>query len=134
MIKPPIEKVSTKKILVVEDDVDILETTTELLELKGYTVVAAKNGQIGLESAKNERPDLIISDVTMPKMNGFELLNALRANAKTAMIPFVFLTAKAQKGDKLLGASSGADRYLTKPFTMVDLLRNIKEILECVPQ
>lgn len=120
-----------KKILVVEDNQDILETTTELLELKGYEVTAAENGLKGLALAKKHRPHLIISDITMPKMDGFEMLKAIRSDAKTALIPFIFLTAKAQKTDILQGAVSGADQYLTKPFTMADLLKSVSEILDC---
>lgn len=122
-----------KKILIVEDNEDILETTAELLELKGYEVSTAINGLKGLEQAKIKLPNLIISDVTMPKMDGFEMLEALRSDASTAMIPVIFLTAKAQKTDVLRGAASGADRYLTKPFTMAELLKAVREILEIIP-
>lgn len=123
-----------KKILIVEDSKDILETTSELLELKGYQVATALNGLKGLELAKSILPDLIISDIMMPKMDGYELLQALRTDAKTAMIPFIFLTAKAQKTDILRGAVSGADRYLTKPFTMAELLKTVKEIMDILPE
>lgn len=123
-----------KKILIVEDSEDILETTSEILELKGYAVKTAINGLKGLESAKKSPPDLIISDIMMPKMDGYEMLEALRSDAKTAMIPFIFLTARAQKTDILRGAVSGADRYLTKPFTMAELLKTIKEIMDVLPE
>lgn len=122
-----------KKILIVEDSEDILETTSEMLELKGYAVKTAVNGLKGLESAKQSVPDLIISDIMMPKMDGYELLEALRSDAKTAMIPFIFLTAKAQKTDILRGAVSGADRYLTKPFTMLELIKTVEEIMDILP-
>ena len=123
-----------KKILIVEDSEDILETTSELLELKGYQIATALNGLKGLELAKSILPDLIISDIMMPKMDGFEMLQALRTDAKTAMIPFIFLTAKAQKSDILRGAVSGADRYLTKPFTIAKLLKTVKEIMDILPE
>jgi len=117
------------KILIVEDNIDILETTTEILKLKGYEVYSAQNGKKGFEQAKHYRPHLIISDISMPIMDGFEMLKAIRSDAKTALTPFIFLTAKTQKTDILRGAVSGADRYLTKPFTKDDLLKSIKEIL-----
>lgn len=119
-----------KKILLVEDNEEILEATAEILELKGYEVATAENGERGLELAKSNPPDLIISDIMMPRMDGYDMLDALRSEASTAMIPFIFLTAKAQKTDILRGAASGADRYLTKPFSMADLLKNVQEVLD----
>ncbi len=124
----PIKNVMNK-ILLVEDNPELLESTAELLELKGYEVHTAINGKIGLERAKSLRPHLIISDIMMPKMDGYDMLNALRAIPETALIPFIFLTAKAQKTDILRGAASGADRYLVKPFQMKDLLKAINAIL-----
>jgi len=118
-----------KKILIVEDNEDILESTKEILELKGFEVQIAINGKIGLALAQQECPDLIISDIMMPQMDGFEMLNILNKNGKTAMIPFIFLTAKTQKFDRLQGAFYGADRYLTKPFTAAELLKNVDEVL-----
>lgn len=123
-----------KKIVLVEDSLDLLESTAEILELKGFEVHTAYNGKKGLELIQKILPDLIISDIMMPKMDGYQMLDILRADAKTAMIPFIFLTAKAQKNDKLRGAISGADRYLTKPFTMVELTKNVTEIMDCMPK
>ena len=122
-----------KRILLVEDHEELLESTAEILELKGFEVITAVNGKKGLEAAIKSLPDLIISDIMMPKMDGYEMLNALRSDAKTAMIPFIFLTAKAQKTDILQGAISGADRYLTKPFTMAELIKTVKEIMDILP-
>ena len=119
-----------KKILIIEDNLDILETTAEILELKGYKVLVAKNGIKGLELAITKRPNLIISDIMMPKMDGYEVLNKLRLDAKTAMIPFMFLTAKVQKRDMLQETVYKAERYLTKPFTMAELLKAVKETIE----
>jgi len=122
-----------RKIVLVEDNEDLLESTAEILALKGYAVQIANNGKKGLALAKSSQPDLIISDIMMPKMDGYEMLEALRADATTAMIPFIFLTAKAQKTDILRGAVSGADRYLTKPFTLEELVKNVTEIMDCLP-
>ena len=119
------------KILLVEDNEEILESTAELLELKGFSVQVARNGEEGMHKALKNPPDLVISDIMMPKMDGYALLETLRSEPDTAMIPFIFLTAKAQKKDILLGAVSGADRYLTKPFSMADLEKNINEIKAC---
>jgi len=123
-----------RKIVLVEDNEDLLESTSEILELKGFEVHTANNGKKGLVLIQKILPALIISDIMMPKMDGYEMLDALRADAKTAMIPFIFLTAKAQKVDKLRGAVSGADRYLTKPFTMAELVKNVEEIMDCLPK
>lgn len=123
-----------RNIVLVEDNEDLLESTAEILELKGYFVNTANNGKMGLALIKKILPDLIISDIMMPKMDGYEMLDALRADAKTAMIPFIFLTARAQRTDRLRGAVSGADRYLTKPFTMAELIKNVEEIINCLPK
>lgn len=122
------------RILIVEDNKDILETTAEILELKGYAIKTAINGLEGLKLAKQSPPDLIVSDIMMPKMDGYQMLESLRLDAKTAKIPFIFLTAKTQKTDVLRGAISGADRYLTKPFTMAELLKTVKEIIDVLPK
>ncbi|MEM6316630.1 MAG: response regulator [Bacteroidota bacterium] len=118
-----------KKILIVEDNPAILEVIEEMLDLHGYDIHTAQNGSDGLQLAKSLLPHLIISDVTMPKMDGYSMLEALRADATTALIPFIFLTANAQKQDVLQGAISGADRYLTKPFTAQSLLKSVQEVL-----
>lgn len=123
-----------KKILLVEDHEDLLASTSEMLALKGFEVMTAENGKKGFALAKKSPPDLIISDIMMPKMDGYEMLITLRSDAKTAMIPFVFLTASAQKSDILRGAFSGADRYLTKPFTIAELLKTIQEIMDVLPE
>jgi len=118
-----------KKILLIEDNDDLLETTSEILELKGYKVATASDGQKGLKLALSNTPHLIICDIMMPNMDGYAVLKALRSHSKTAMIPFIFLTAKAQKIDRMVGAAAGADRYLTKPFTTEKLLKIVGDCL-----
>ncbi|MBN1301103.1 MAG: response regulator [Melioribacteraceae bacterium] len=114
------------KVLVVEDSSEVLSNILQLLEIRGYETVAAENGKIGLELATRERPDVIISDVTMPELDGYNLLTELRKNPLTENIPFIFLTAKVGKNDFRRGMVSGADDYVTKPFRAKDLLDAIE--------
>ena len=111
-----------KKILLIEDNSDVRENVAEILELADYIVVTAENGKIGVELAKKEFPDLIICDVMMPELDGFGVLHVLSKSKDTSSIPFIFLTAKAEKDDMRKGMNLGADDYLTKPFDDVELL------------
>lgn len=121
-----------KKILVIEDNHDIRENICELLELSGYETCQAPNGLKGVESAQKNSPDLIICDIMMPEMDGYGVLSTLNKNLATTGIPFIFLTAKAEKSDFRKGLSMGADDYITKPFTDDELLHAIKMRLEKV--
>ncbi len=116
----------TDSILVIEDNSDVRENITELLELAGYTVHAAVNGKEGVKMAINLLPDLILCDIMMPKMDGYGVLYMLGKNTKTTHIPFVFLTAKAEKQDFREGMNKGADDYVTKPFTEIELLQAVE--------
>lgn len=109
-------------ILVVEDDAQILEILTILLREQGYHVVRARDGQTALSLVENTRPDLIVSDVKMPGMDGFTLCEHVRADPAFAHVPFIFLTARDEKADRRRGMVLGADDYLTKPFEPEDLL------------
>ncbi|MDX5346356.1 MAG: response regulator [Hymenobacteraceae bacterium] len=111
-----------KKILLIEDNPEIRENTAEILELANYNVFQAENGKVGVELAKQEHPDLIICDIMMPQLDGYGVLHLLGKNADTASIPFIFLTAKAEKEDFRKGMNLGADDYLTKPFDDLELL------------
>ncbi|MDB5274573.1 MAG: transcriptional regulator [Chitinophagaceae bacterium] len=111
-----------KKILLIEDNSDVRENIAEILELANYKVVTAENGKIGVDLAKKENPDLIICDVMMPELDGFGVLHVLSKNSDTSSIPFIFLTAKAEKDDMRKGMNLGADDYLTKPFDDLELL------------
>ncbi|MFM8450965.1 MAG: response regulator [Haliscomenobacter sp.] len=111
-----------KKILVIEDNLEVRENLTEILELSDYLVLEAEDGTEGVEIASREKPDLIICDVMMPRLDGFGVLNILSKKTDTASIPFIFLTAKAEKSDFRRGMNLGADDYITKPFYKDELL------------
>lgn len=115
-----------KRILLIEDNLDVRETTTEILELAGYHVITASNGKTGVELAQKEKPDLIICDIMMPELDGYGVLHILNKNTETSGIPFIFLTAKTEKTDIRKGMNLGADDYLTKPFNDTDLLNAIE--------
>lgn len=115
-----------KRILLIEDNLEVRENTSEILELAGYAVVAAPNGKVGVELAQKEKPDLIICDIMMPELDGYGVLHILSKRPDTAAIPFIFLTAKVEKSDVRRGMNLGADDYLTKPFDDTDLLNAIE--------
>lgn len=115
-----------KKILVIEDNLEVRENIVELLELSGYEVLEAEQGKIGVKLALEVLPDLIICDVMMPVLDGYGTLKVLQNNPKTQQIPFIFLTAKAEKKDFRAGMNLGADDYITKPFTDVELLEAVE--------
>lgn len=118
------------KILVIEDELLVRENILERLEAEGFDILEAENGLVGVELALEKKPDLIICDVMMPEMDGYGVLSMLRQNSATATIPFIFLTAKADKVDVRQGMELGADDYLTKPFTRNELLGAISTRLE----
>jgi len=115
-----------KKILLIEDNADVRENTAEILALAQYDVLTAENGKIGVQLAQTELPDLIICDIMMPVLDGHGVLHLLSKNESTAGIPFIFLTAKAERSDFRKGMEMGADDYLTKPFDDVELLSAIE--------
>ena len=117
------------KILIVEDDRDIAEMVEYNLTEAGYETVTAPDGRIGVESAAKDRPDLIILDIMLPVMDGFEVCRALKANRSTADIPIIILSAKSQETDKVLGLELGADDYVTKPFSPRELIARTRAIL-----
>ncbi len=116
-----------KKILVIEDNLDVRENLCEILELGGYNAVPAENGKIGIAKAQAELPDLVLCDIMMPELDGYGVLHILSRSAQTADIPFVFLTAKAEKEDFRKGMALGADDYITKPFDDALLLQTIEQ-------
>lgn len=118
-----------KKILLIEDNANILENNAEILELAGYKVLTATDGKAGVEIAFNEFPDLIICDIMMPVLDGYAVLHMLQKNSKTRNIPFIFLTAKTEKSDMRKGMDLGADDYITKPFSGTDLLNAVESRL-----
>jgi DNA-binding response OmpR family regulator len=114
-----------KKVLIIEDNKDVRENTADILELANYEVCTAANGKLGVELAKKVNPDIILCDIMMPELNGYEVLQHLRKDKKTASIPFIFLTAKAERTDVRKGMNLGADDYLTKSFEENELLEAI---------
>ena len=115
-----------KRILLIEDNPDVRENTAEILELAGYEIDTAENGKVGVAKTQDVHYDLIICDIMMPELDGYGVLHILNKNPKTSSIPFIFLTAKAEKSDFRKGMNMGADDYLTKPFDETDLLDAIE--------
>ncbi len=111
-----------KKILVIEDERFLLKNILKILRTEGFQVEGAENGAVGLQMALSERPDLIICDILMPELDGYGVLEALQKNPSTALIPFIFLTAKTERSEMRQGIEMGADDYLTKPFEVDELL------------
>tara|TARA_R100001369_G_scaffold82250_1_gene113822 strand:+ start:1554 stop:2588 length:1035 start_codon:yes stop_codon:yes gene_type:complete len=118
-----------KKILLIEDDVTVRENTAELLELSNYEVVTAPDGKKGVDKAKEEIPDIIVCDIMMPELDGYDVLTRLSEDSETKGIPFIFLSAKTEHKDVRRGMDLGADDYLTKPFEEEDLLSAIESRL-----
>ena len=122
------------RILVVDDDPDIIHLVKTTLMIEGYEVITAKDGMTGTTHAMKYIPDLIILDVMMPKMSGFQTCKAIRSQPALKNIPVIFLTAKNSDKDKDWGEKMGCDYYITKPYRPDQLLDTIKEALkDCVP-
>ncbi len=119
-----------KKIVLIEDNLEVRENTAEILELAGYRVFTADNGKSGVMLAIQEKPDLIICDIMMPVLDGYGALHLLSKNTETAAIPFIFLTAKTEKEDIRKGMTMGADDYITKPFDDAELLSVVETRLK----
>jgi DNA-binding NarL/FixJ family response regulator len=119
-----------KKILVVDDDATLRKILQNSLEQRGYQVTAVSSAQDGLARFNQDVPDIIVSDVSMPGMDGFEFCRQLRSQPSGKLIPFIFLSAKNELNDRVQGHTIGADSYLTKPFEMKELLANIEALIE----
>ena len=119
-----------KKILVIDDDSALMAMTTRALRSRGFETLTAENGVAGLEMAKKHLPDLIVCDIQMPQLNGYETLAALRQDPATAVIPFIFLTGMTERTQVRQGMGLGADDYLTKPFTVQELIGAVNVRLE----
>lgn len=113
-------------ILVIEDNQEMAENIAAILRLSKYTVITAPNGKVGVQLAQQKSPDLILSDIMMPELDGYGVLQILVNDPDTANIPFIFLTAKADKSDFRTGMNLGADDYITKPFEGYDLLKVVE--------
>jgi CRP/FNR family transcriptional regulator, polysaccharide utilization system transcription regulator len=119
-----------KTILIIEDNRDVRENTAEILELANYKVLQAENGKIGVEIAQQKKPDLIICDIMMPVLDGYGVIHLLNKSTTTAGIPFIFLTAKSERTDLRKGMEMGADDYITKPFSDIELLNAVESRLK----
>jgi len=120
----------TAKILVVDDEPDIVRVITKTLEVNGYEVITANDGQEGLEKAKTEKPDLIVLDLMLPKIDGYKVCGLLKKDTRYVKTPIILFTAKAQAKDVKLGEEVGADAYITKPFEAEVLLSKIEELIK----
>ncbi len=116
------------KVLVCDDERHIVRLIQVNLERQGYTVVTAFDGKEGLEKIRSEKPDMVVLDVMMPYMDGFEVLKTIRREPETENLPVIMLTAKAQDKDVFEGYHYGADMYLTKPFNPMELVAFVKRI------
>ncbi len=117
-------------VLVIEDEVAILNNICTILQISGYTCIKASNGAIGLEALSTNNPNIILCDVMMPEMDGFEVLKNVRGNTATQTTPFCFLSARADVVDIDYGLSLGANGYITKPFSAKDLIETVGRLLD----
>ncbi len=122
----------SKKVLIIEDDKDIVELLKHYLEKENFTLQAAPDGFSGLKEAKTGKFDLLILDIMLPEMDGLEVCKELRGDPKTAFIPVIMLTAKAEETYKIVGLELGADDYVTKPFSPKELVARVKALLRRV--
>ncbi|MCK4766672.1 MAG: response regulator [Candidatus Aminicenantes bacterium] len=119
-----------ERILVIEDENDQLENICFVLKQDGYETIDADDGRHGLEMARVYSPDLIICDINMPGLNGYEILEELRKNPKTAQIPFIFLTVFGRSDEVDMELRLGVQDYITKPFYFKDLLARVRRVLD----
>jgi CheY-like chemotaxis protein len=117
-----------KTVLVIEDNLEIRENMCEILELEGFMVIAATNGTAGLQMATEDLPHIILCDILMPSLDGYGVLTAIRKNPETENIPFIYVTASAEKGEIKLAMDMGADGYVRKPFDVSDLIEVINKL------
>lgn len=120
---------SKKRILVVDDEVDLVETVRFSFELEGYDVLIAYDGEEALNQARKENPDLILLDLMLPKLDGYKICRLLKFDERYKHIPILMLTAKTQEKDKATGMETGANEYITKPFDMDELMKKVKGYL-----
>ena len=119
-----------KKIFIADDESGFVSTLRSRLEFEGFEVTTAPDGKAALEKIPGERPDLILLDIMMPAMNGYQVCRELKENDDTSSIPILMLTAKSQESDKFWGEEAGADGYMTKPFDMDELIERIEGLLD----
>jgi two-component system alkaline phosphatase synthesis response regulator PhoP len=120
---------SKGKILVVDDEIYIVHILDFSLGMEGYEVITALDGEQALEKVKTEKPDLIVLDIMMPKLDGYEVCKSIKSSAETQHIPVILLSAKGRNVDQKLGFDVGADDYITKPFSPRKLVERINQLL-----
>lgn len=123
-----------RRIFIVDDEDHVLELLRFGLEMSGYEVISARNGREALTKIEQTKPDLVISDIMMPDIDGYELCKAIRNNSNTALMPFIFLSAKGHIPDKIKGMTLGADEYITKPFDVQELLARVKVVMRRIEE
>ncbi len=119
-----------KRLLLIDDDPNLILLVKDYLEFRGYQVITAENGQEALEVLDKETPDMIICDVMMPQMDGYSLVEHVRKNPRTSWIPVLFLSAKGQSQDRVKGLNTGADVYMVKPFEPEELVAQVESSLK----
>ncbi len=119
-----------KKIFIADDESGFVSTLKSRLEFEGFEVTTAPDGKSTLERIPDEAPDLILLDIMMPEMNGYQVCRELKEDPDTSSIPVLMLTAKSQESDKFWGMEAGADSYITKPFEMDELIKEVKVLLD----
>ena len=123
------EKFKDKKILVIDDEEDYLNLVKTILEPQGYSVLTATDGHTGMEKLSLEKPDLLILDINMPEINGFNVCEKIRTSGEFKHIPIIMLTVRRKEEDKIKGLETGADDYITKPFHPRELISRVKTVL-----
>ncbi|MDQ2825574.1 MAG: response regulator [Actinomycetota bacterium] len=121
-------------VLVIDDDPVILELLRVNFEIEGFDVICAKDGEEGLRRARSERPDVVISDIMMPKRDGLQVLSDLKADPSTEHLPVILLSAKAQRSEVQHGLDMGADDYITKPFDPLELIDRLNAVMTKTPR
>lgn len=119
-----------KRVLLVDDEKDLVETMEMALEAQGFEVISAFDGEEGLAKALHEKPDVVILDLMMPKMNGYQVCWEIKNREETKALKVIMLTAKTQESDKFWGFETGADEYVTKPFEMSELVKKISKFVQ----
>ncbi len=119
----------SKKIFIADDESGFVSTLTSRLEFEGFEITTAPDGKKALELIPVEMPDLILLDIMMPAVNGYQVCRELKENPETSSIPILMLTAKSQESDKFWGKEAGADAYVTKPFDMDELIAEMRALL-----
>ncbi|UTW50232.1 response regulator [bacterium SCSIO 12827] len=122
-----------KRVLLAEDEPNIVESLTFILERSGFEVATTTNGRQALEVAQSDTPDILILDVMLPELDGYEVLRRLRADARTKTLPVLMVTAKGQREDRETAMKCGADMFITKPFVNSELIAAVEKLAVCRP-